>query len=209
MPTWTAIVGEYRVSATQDQLDEFRETLPIAGPLLARISQLLWFDLFVHFELRWIDPFSVLDAINNLEAGEPRNGVKRAAPFRKPPLRGLWHKHYFSPRFVAQNMVQGLGARGLERVVNEVMDPCKSDIVTKEMINELAHRVTMEPLSDRSNRERLTGEWLIFAKANGQNYYLCLGAHETDDQQLYERIMMHCVRDFPELPRWPSALKEG
>jgi hypothetical protein len=52
---------------------------------------------------------------------------------------------------------------------------------------------------------KLTGEWIIFARHDGKNYYLCLNTHEAGDQFVYDRIMEHCVRDFPGLPDWISA----
>ncbi len=82
------------------------------------------------------------------------------------------------------------------------MDPAKSSIITQEMIAELAHRITHEPVKNRDNAGKMTGEWVIFAKNDGKNYYLCLNTHEAGDQFIYERITEHCVKNFPDLPQW-------
>jgi hypothetical protein len=79
------------------------------------------------------------------------------------------------------------------------MDPSKSPVITKEMITELAHRVTHEPVEDRANNKKLTGEWIVFAKEAGQNYYLCLNTHNAGDQQIVDRIKSNCLREFPFL----------
>jgi len=79
------------------------------------------------------------------------------------------------------------------------MDPSKSEIITEEMISELAHRVTHEPVEERANANKLTGEWIVFAKEAGKNYYLCLNTHAAGDQQIADRIRDNCVRDFPFL----------
>ena len=47
--------------------------------------------------------------------------------------------------------------------------------------------------------QALTGEWIIFAKYYGQNYYLCLGFHEQDQNQLRRQIDEVCCREFPFL----------
>jgi hypothetical protein len=73
------------------------------------------------------------------------------------------------------------------------------------MIDELAHRVTIESIERRSAAGRRTGEWIVFAKAQGQNYYLCLATHEASDEQTFDRIATHCIRDFPELMEWLQA----
>ena len=121
------------------------------------------------------------------------------------PLKGLWHQHYFSARFLPKNIHLELGKTGVEKLVNEVVDPAKSTKITPEMIKELAHRVTHEPLETRSAREKLTGEWIIYLRYEGKNYYLCCNTHDAGDQFIYDRIMENCVRDFPNLPAWLKA----
>jgi hypothetical protein len=85
------------------------------------------------------------------------------------------------------------------------MDPAISNVITQEMIDELAHRVTYEPVENRRKQDKITGEWLIFAKHDGTNYYLCLNTHGAGDQFIHDRIITHCVRDFPKLAEWMAA----
>jgi hypothetical protein len=97
---------------------------------------------------------------------------------------------------------RALGKSGLEKLVTEVFDPKKSSTITREMTRELAHRVTHEPLEQRNASKRLTGEWIIFIRHDGKNYYLCCNTHNAGDQFIYDRITQHCVRDFPDLLSW-------
>jgi hypothetical protein len=93
----------------------------------------------------------------------------------------------------------------LERLVNEVMDPAKSQVITQEMIDELPHRTVHEPIEQRDAQKRLTGEWIAFARHNGKNFYLCCNTHNAGDQFIYDRIMAHCARDFPQLQNWMAV----
>jgi len=40
-----------------------------------------------------------------------------------------------------QNIFLALGKNGLDKLVNEAFDPAKSDVITREMVNELAQRL--------------------------------------------------------------------
>lgn len=40
---------------------------------------------------------------------------------------------------------------------------------------------------------------MIFAKNDSKNYYLALNTHGAGDQFIYDRIMEHCPKNFPDL----------
>jgi hypothetical protein len=106
------------------------------------------------------------------------------------------------------NIVLALGKTGLEKLVEEVMDPAKSNVITREMVNALAHRVANEPVEARSADKKLTGEWIVYLRHEGKNYYLCCNTHTmcvAGDHFIYDRIVQHCVRDFPDLLAWLKA----
>ena len=150
-----------------------------------------------------VSPHEILATIRNLEAGEPENGVKAATQFKHAPLRGLWHKHYFSAHFVAANILLGLGKNGMEKLAEEVFDPSQP-LITEKMIREMAHRVANEPIEKRHADGKLTGEWVVYAKHSNQNYYLALNTHNAGDQFVYDRIVKHCTKNFPDLREWIS-----
>jgi hypothetical protein len=152
-----------------------------------------------------IDPRAVLHEINCLESPAATAETKPATEFKHPPLKGLWHKHFFSAHFIPENIVNGLKRGALEKLVDEIFDPNKSSVVTEAMTTELANRAVHEPLQSRADQGALTGEWIVFAKHNGQNYYLCLNTHEAGDQVIWDRIKDNCVRDFPFLDIFEPA----
>lgn len=50
--------------------------------------------------------------------------------------------------------------------------------------------------------ERLTGEWIVFAKHEGQNYYLSLATHDkTTHEDLRRNIDAICCPEFPFLAK--------
>ena len=198
---YTAKLNDRDIKITSRDLTSFREMYIGNSELSERMSELIWFDLYVMDAEFGVSPHDVLSAIKGLEKGELPSGTKPATQFRNMPLKGLWHKHFFSAHFLVQNLLLGLGKRGLEKIVNEVVEPG----ITQEMLDELAHRVTHEPLESRDADKKLTGEWIIFLKHEGRNYYLCCNTHNAGDQFIFDRILEHCVRDFPQLPDWLKA----
>ncbi|MEH0293436.1 MULTISPECIES: hypothetical protein [Agrobacterium] len=201
MPILRTLDG-MRVTATDEQLVQFRAWLAVDDDLDIRISKLFWLDMYLGYTVQNLNCVAVMSAIRDLEAGEPHTGVKKATPFNHPPLKGLWHKHYYSAQALIPNVIQGLGSDGLEKLANEIMDQTAGTVVTEQMCNELACRAIFEPLTNRSSNGKLTGEWVIFAKSERGNYYLSLGYHNTGDQLLYDRIMTYCPEDFPDLHKW-------
>lgn len=202
MRTWTAKLDGRDLTATSETLAELRCVYVSDCELASRVSELLLFDMHVLDTAYGVSPTDIMRSVENLEAGEPHNGIKPATEFKHAPLKGLWHKHYFSARFLPNNITRGLGSNGLRYLFEETWAAAESSVVTKEMIAEVAHRIGNEPISKRRHQGKLTGEWLVFAKHDGKNYYLCLGTHGVGNDFIYNRIMEHCVKDFPELPNW-------
>lgn len=200
--TYTVQLKDREVAVTSTQLATMRQ-MYVADDLNARMAELLWLDMYILDAVFGVSVHEVLKAIKDVENGDlASSGVKSATQFKHMPLKGLWHKHYFSAHFLVENMVLGLGKNGLEKLINEVMDPTKSPIVTKEMVEELAHRVTEDPVRNRHANKALTGEWVIYVRHGEKNYYLCCNTHDAGDQVIYERIVQNCVRDFPDLLTW-------
>lgn len=206
--TWTAKMKDKDIKITSEGLAKWRSFYSINSDLVSRISELMWFDMYVMDKEFGVSPHDIFVSVNELEAGEKLSGVKPATQFKKLPLKGLWHKHFFSANFVPGNILLALGKDGMEKLVNETFDAANSPIVTREMIAELAHRVTYEPLEKRDADGKLTGEWIIFIKNDDKNYYLCLNTHAAGDQCIYDRIINFCVQDFPELPKWLVSLSK-
>jgi hypothetical protein len=202
MANWTASLPGGAVTVSTEKLQAFRDLYIDDPDLAARMAELFLLDLYVMDYAFGIGPHEVLVSIKELEAGERPTGVKPATPFMYPPLKGLWHKHFFAAHFLVDNIILGLGKKGLEKLVEQVMDPKLSTTVTEEMVNELARRVTHEPVEARDAAGKLTGEWIIFARRGGKNYYLAINSHTAGDQTIYDRIVQNTARDFPDIARW-------
>lgn len=198
---WTAYLDDKSISLTQEKLMSFK-ALYVSGDLAARMADLLWFDLYVLDSEFGVSPHEIMREIKNLESGEPAIGVKPATEFNRPPLKGLWHKHYFAAHFMLKNIRLGLGKNGLEDAINDVLDPNKVKIIEQNHIDEIIRKVLNDPLEKRYSDGKMTGEWIVFAKNKGINYYLCTGTHDWGDQGIYDRVMTNCVRNFPDLPNW-------
>ncbi|QBG37532.1 hypothetical protein [Litorilituus sediminis] len=186
-------------SLTDNELENFGEMIGIKWKVKGKYSKAFLLDLYCHNELYGINPEEVLEAIKEEENNSKIVGIKAATEFKRFPLKGLWHKHYYSARFIAQNIKNQLARGGLEKIVKEVFDPKISPVATKEMIEELSYRVVHETLDKRKNIQKMTGEWIIFAKHKGENYYLCMGTHHNEDQEIRKKIELLCSREFPFL----------
>lgn len=204
---WTAKFQTGDIKISSPKLISWRSGYLNDAGLLNRISELMWFDLYVLDKKFGVSPNEILKSVQELESGETAKGVKAAAEFRNPPLRGLWHKHYFSAHFILQNITLGHGKNGPETLIDEVFDAKNSPIVTEQMAKELAHRVVHDPLNKRNADGKLTGEWIVFTKQGGMNHYLAVNTHAAGDQFIYDRITDHCAVDFPQLPAWLNDLK--
>lgn len=195
-------IGDKPQIITQQQLDEFADFVGLNRAAKDRFSWLFAFNLYLHDKVDGIDPTMIVGEIKNLESGVG-SGTKRATEFRYEPLRGLWHKHFFSSHFIPQNLLNQLAkGKRLQLIAKEVFDPAKSSVVTQEIIDEFVQRVTIDQFEERNIMGNLTGEWIVFAKHDGANYYLCTSKHSkhrSEDQAIYDLIKLVCFPQFPFL----------
>ena len=169
-------------------------------------SSLLIVNLIILEKAQGIDPDHVISEIKALEgAGKPLQ-TKPESQFKGEHLKGLWHKHFLPalPSVIGHNITNHFGKNGVRKLVEDVFDPQKSPTVTQEMINELSHRLITEALEDRGNQDKLTGEWIIYAKENDKNYYLCICPHTSGDENIARNIKTACLPEFPFLSKYVS-----
>ncbi|MBE3765304.1 hypothetical protein HJ200_17165 [Vibrio parahaemolyticus] len=180
-------------------LNDYRSRIGIDHAIAGRYSNMFLADIYQHERIFGISSDEVLEAIKEEESGENLYGAKASTPFNRYPLKGLWHKHYISARFIPHNIYNAMQRGNLERIVREVYDPKISPVATEEMGHELANRVVTETLRDKRRKSKMTGEWIVFAKYQGKNYYLCMGTHKMKDIELRNKIDLVCVKEFPFL----------
>lgn len=166
-----------------------------------RISLLFLLSVFAAYKAGRVDPGQVAREIDALEKGET-TGLKPPIQNRHPPLKGLWHKHYMQPGMasLAMNMQHGLKQYGipyLAKKVQEAKESGEERFFTIEDVAPMASDAVQGNWHRLREAERLTGEWIVFAKHEGQNYYLTLTTHDKrtheHERQQIENI---CCREF-------------
>ncbi|MFG1279836.1 hypothetical protein [Xanthobacter autotrophicus] len=192
------------LSFTMEELERFRVVYGGTRPYRDRMSTLIWVDMFAMEATYGINPNEILRSIDELEGLASGSRIKPPTQFKFHPLNGLWHKHFFAARFIAHNISLGLSRNGLEKIVREVLGSSVNGVITEEIVAELAHRVTNEPIEKRAAEGKLTGEWIIYVEHEGRNFYLTCKPHSTGDQVIFDDIARHCRRDFPDILKWIS-----
>jgi hypothetical protein len=189
--TYTSPNSEFTVS--QQELAEFANRFPETAGFRNRIAEFFWFNLYALEKDQGVDPNDVLRSVVALEQGNP---ILRDEPFRRKPLKGLRHAHWFSARFIPQNIANELGSDGM---MNAAIAFFPNGVVEADAIPGFVNAVTREPFEQRAARGAVTGEWIIYA-AEEQNYYLCCCGHNSADH-IHKDIIRHAHRDFPRL-KW-------
>ncbi|WP_417505053.1 hypothetical protein [Marinomonas gallaica] len=197
--TYTVFLKDRKETISSVQLAEFKDLYIGNRDFGKRISELFVLDLYIH-ELEFgIFPSEITDEIRHLETGNYNSFTKPPTQFRREPLKGLWHKHYFSAYFVVQNLENSWGKSGLNGVLEEVFNALSSGATGKDFASTLVNEHFEKSLETRSENKKVTGEWIVYAEYQGKNYYLCMGIHNADDQSIYNRIVDNCLREFPFL----------
>lgn len=198
--------GNFTYRVENEELVDYAKIYGLDTLIAGRYSWLFVFNLMMLEKKSGVDPFSIIDEIKNIEGVGPARQTKLASEFRGPHLKGLWHKHFFAanPSLLAHNIINQLAGGKLKKLVEEVLDPNKSPVATKEIIGELSHRIVVESLENRAANNKLTGEWIVFAKHQGQNYYLCLTTHESGDENIAQSIKIVCLPQFAFLNSYVS-----
>lgn len=120
-------------------------------------------------------------------------------------IKGLWKSHHNGrSQFYAysKNIKQYWFKRNgdLKRDISGIIEkyPDNLSAVMTEMQYQALH--------EKHKNNEMTGEWIVFAKYNDINYYLCLAVHEgsgENDINTYN-ILAPCFDEFPELRDYKS-----
>ncbi len=166
-----------------------------------RYSSLLVAHLFGGFKAGSIDPHMVAREIQALE-GKKRTGLRPSSRFLHPPLKGLWHKHYMQPgmAFLARNVQRGLKDYGipyLKQKVREAEASGEERFFSANDAAAIAKDAAVGNFMRLQADDDITGEWIIFAVHEEQNYYLSLGTHDKSaHEHLRDLIDAICCREF-------------
>lgn len=185
-------VARLKSEAVRGQAYAQRVSTPLAAKLLDRTN-------------RNFDPFAVLHELDHLEGLRPTSRTKRESPFKGPHLQPFWHKHFFSSRQLINNIgirwnLAGGGNKDLDRMILDVANAHGEN--SDQWIDQLVHRLVFDGYQERAARG-LTGDWIIYAKHQGKNYYLDLATHDEGTSEravhLAKKLRDGCFAEFPFL----------
>ncbi|MBS4050797.1 hypothetical protein [Methylomonas rivi] len=191
---------------SEDEVIEFRNNhIGFSQIDLSRVSQFLSIQLASIHKHRVYNSFSITDVIQDLE-GVGRGCKRRVAQFKHPPLKGLWKVHFFDPRFMVKNLINHWGLERanspkLNNLFLRIDEDEEKSPSTHGWHGRLAHEMTVVGYEERARKNNLTGEWIIFLKYKGKNYYLCISRHTSpeEDRDVYEFLKNLCEHEYPFL----------
>ena len=165
--------------------------------LTGRYSRGLVQELAEMFGRRSGNVFAIFDEIAVLEGtlGARPSLTKPAAMFERPPLIGLWHKHYHQASFLPQNILNHWRANDFTAHAKKTLS--EATVPQDKLMGALIHEFVMSGYRERSQSHRLTGQWIVYARRHDVNTYLTLGTH-GDDAAIHERVFA-CASEFPDL----------
>jgi hypothetical protein len=192
---------------SEDEVNHFSRDHPgFCRVDMSRVSQFLLIQLASISKHRAYNSFSITDVIQELE-GVGRGCKRRFEQFKHPPLKGFFKAHFFDARFMVMNLINHWGLEfesspKLSSLISRVMDEEEKEPSRFGWQGRLAHEMTVGGYKERARKNRLTGEWIIFAKHNNLNYYLCISRHtksKQGDQEIYDFLKILCEHEYPFL----------
>jgi hypothetical protein len=178
-----------KASFSREELHAIKVMLTDGRPYADRVSLAFAVRLFeMRRGLR--EQGLVIDELDVLEGLRPHSRTKAAEKFRHPPLHSFWHKHFSAPRHVIPNIgirwnISGKKQKALDAMMSAVATEHGTDPDVWPRM--LVHRFVLDGYADRAANQRLTGDWIIFGKHDGKNYYLDLATLEEGRQP--ERLL--------------------
>lgn len=178
------------------------ESVAFYGLNLSRLSTVLLAQAY-SFEInRTFDTFDLAQPIKVLEGLGSAGATAPEEQFRHAPLAGLYKKHFTSPRFLPTNLLNFLrskeGGRHFNEAWNKAAQASGSQYIDDTFTKHLSHHMVVDPIEIKSSSNRMTGEWVVFHKHEGKNYYLTFGFHNETNDEIHKRIVLAC--EFDRLP---------
>jgi hypothetical protein len=161
----------------------------------------------------YYQPFDIYLEIEALETGK-RTQPK---PFRKGSrLHGLLHIHHNRTQFITENTLRywkqkvELSKMSEAQYWNLRINEEMAELMNKGLSENEAKQkalpsiVTSAILESMDGAFHKTGEWLLLARKDRVNYFLCLALHAEQEAAILERIQP-CILEYPFL----SELLQG
>lgn len=171
-----------------------------------RYSILLVLQLFGGWKSGRQGPEKIIHEIQALESGRTTE-FKAPIKNKHQPLKGLWHKHYRQDGLQSMAMNLELALKKykipfVEQKISEAKQSGEERFFTIEDAAAIANDAVHGNLDRRGDDEAMTGEWLMFAKHEGQNYYLAITTHDSSTHPYTrQQIDSVCCVEFPFLSK--------
>ena len=157
----------------------------------------------------------IVEEILYLEGCVDRKTVTKAESiFRHGLLEGLYHKHYNAAdsKSFYFNLVEPLKTEAGGRRFTEACKSTQRQLVKNnrdihKAAKYLIDQVFFKQLKNLECQEKVTGEWIVYHKHNGKNYYLAIAEHINGEDVNYKnekyeilakQIQAFCELEFPE-----------
>ena len=150
----------------------------------------------------------VLRELDYLEDIRSHSNTKQPKQFRKAPLHPFWHKHFAATKHMLPNIGihwgVAFGNNGNRRLNCMIGEIAKTDGDNPDIWpGKLAHQFVIDAWKTRASSHALTGDWIVYAKYNGFNYYLDLATHaearRRGDAAIFEKVRHSSRAEFPFL----------
>jgi hypothetical protein len=146
-------------------------------------------------------PRNVVSQIEYLDRGTETT-MKKAEQFKGDVLGRFWHQHFWCENSLLVNMFKETGL--LDESNGQKFLSLFHRLANRKLrggLESLPGHLTIGALKSRSDRQGLTGEWIIFAKHKGKNYYIDIAMHkEAEDQEkLLSKLKNSSQAEFPFL----------
>ncbi|CAN7749834.1 hypothetical protein LJR034_006838 [Caballeronia sp. LjRoot34] len=200
---WKVTGGD---EAIEGELVSFINMIGLDRVADGRYSFVLVLHLFGGWKSGFQGPEKIIREIQALEAGVS-TGLKAPIQNKHPPLKGLWHKHYLQDGLpsLAKNVQLAHKKYGMpyfEQKIRDAEEAGEERYMTAEDLKAVANDVVHGNLGRRREDNAMTGEWLLFAKHEGQNYYLAVTTHDSSGHaQIRQQIDTICCHEFPFLTK--------
>lgn len=133
--------------------------------------------------------------IHSIQNNKRDIGVKKSSYFIHEPLGGYQKAHFYSASFMKGNILNYWKSKQTDPL-KEYLN--KTSSLSKE---ETVEKFLGIPIKERSNRNKLTGECIIFKEYQNEIYFLTLGAHFENNEYIHKRILNYCQFEFPFLKK--------
>jgi hypothetical protein len=145
---------------------------------------------------------SIVDEINYLEDPQDRTKTKKAKKFNSGKLKGFWHTHFFNGD-VSQQATNYLKIFNKEGAVENIIKDVAAETDDPRLIaKKVAEKIVSQQFDDITNKKLWTGDWVIYAKHEGRNYYLMICKHPSpgeDTDPIYYEMKEKCGLQYPFL----------